>query len=401
MRPTILLLLLVFMTGTLAAAQDDGYSIVFRSGEILDIEGIGPMTLYQLNPTTGDSRPVPNVPEGSVSEVSWSADGSQLAFAVSTEVGFGAQPGPLYVMNADGSDLRTLTDGVQVVSGVSWSPDGTSIAYNSFEHSEALSGSINVVSAADGAVLNSIEGAAFELSPDGSQIAFLRQQPGSNFRYDLYVADTLDGEAVQLTDGGDVELFAWHPSGEEITYVYYELPNNDRVGDLYAINPDTGTQRNVTNTGTIVTTFAWSPDGTWLAFSDERGDFYLLNPEGDVNLVADNPLDGYRAFPPLWSPDGTQIIFEFPSSESTLGYTLWTLHGVDTATFTVRDLSPNLDTEGHYSWSPDSTQVVFMGKLNADIEIYNVPPDGSAAPRALTSRPGYYDTSPVWQPVSD
>jgi TolB protein len=300
-----------------------------------------------------------------------------------------------------GTSLRMLTGEEGTVDEASWSPDNAHIAYVGLEHSEATSGIINVISAEDGTVVNSFEGSSLRWSPDGTQIAFLRPQPDMNFIYDLYVADALGGEVKQLTDGvGNVDAFAWHPLGEEITYVYYELPNNDRTGDLYAINPDSSAVRNITNTGTVGSTFAWSPDGTWVMFADEMGDYYLLNQDGTSHLVADNPEHGFRTAPPKWSPDSTQVVFEFPSSESTLEYTLWTLHAVDVATRTVKDLSPNLDTEGNYSWSPDSTQVVFMGKLNADIEIYTVSPDGSAAPRQLTDYPDYYDTNPIWQPVS-
>jgi hypothetical protein len=66
----LLALLVIALTGTLVVAQAEEYPILFRSGEILDIEGIGPFRLYQLDPTTGESRPVPDIPEGSVSEIS-------------------------------------------------------------------------------------------------------------------------------------------------------------------------------------------------------------------------------------------------------------------------------------------------------------------------------------------
>ncbi len=53
----------------------------------------------------------------------WSPGGSRVAFAMGQQ---GASNG-LYVMNADGSDLTQLGGGP--VTFVSWSPDGSQIAY--------------------------------------------------------------------------------------------------------------------------------------------------------------------------------------------------------------------------------------------------------------------------------
>lgn len=61
-----------------------------------------------------------------ISSQAWSTDGTMIAFERRTNLG--SFDGGIYVIGADGSGLRRLaTDGG---NGPSWSPDGTSLAYN-------------------------------------------------------------------------------------------------------------------------------------------------------------------------------------------------------------------------------------------------------------------------------
>jgi hypothetical protein len=99
-------------------------------------------------------------------DFSWSPDGSQIAFTRRMSYFDGVRSG-IYVMDADGSNLRKLTDG----ESLSWSPDGGQIA----------------------------------LSPDGSRIVFGSERSHSyyfsedNFDYlgpEIYVMDA-NGRNVQ------------------------------------------------------------------------------------------------------------------------------------------------------------------------------------------------------------
>jgi Tol biopolymer transport system component len=66
-----------------------------------------------------------NDPANDQLQPAWSPDGSTIAFLV-----FHAEegtPSDIYVMNADGSNSRRLTD-LSAVRSFAWSPDGTHIA---------------------------------------------------------------------------------------------------------------------------------------------------------------------------------------------------------------------------------------------------------------------------------
>jgi Tol biopolymer transport system component len=82
----------------------------------------------------------------SISEIDWSPDGAHLALVSSS---MSNSTGRLYVVDADGSNVRVMAEGLDA-RGVAWSSDGTRFAYG-----EAAPGSGEVriwVAPMDGAV---------------------------------------------------------------------------------------------------------------------------------------------------------------------------------------------------------------------------------------------------------
>lgn len=67
--------------------------------------------------------------------VAWSPDGTKIAF----RTGLNNRKGGLYVMNSDGSNLVTLSEGEEPTwgpGGLTWSPDSTRIAYVDWRYTE-------------------------------------------------------------------------------------------------------------------------------------------------------------------------------------------------------------------------------------------------------------------------
>jgi Tol biopolymer transport system component len=132
--------------------------------------------------------------------IRWSPDGAHI---VVQTYGNGAAMNKLLLMNADGSDIRQLAEGLDVQTsywkpGLSWSPDGTRMAYATFSGGREERNMRIWIGSADGSAPSLLfesapapfgEGGNPVWSPDGAQIAF--------------ESTTTDGEAVWLVTNAD------------------------------------------------------------------------------------------------------------------------------------------------------------------------------------------------------
>jgi Tol biopolymer transport system component len=194
----------------------DGKRIAFTNNEgiaIMNVDGSGVTTLIRHGFRTDTYAPW----DMGVGTPAWSPDGSRIAFA---HFGDGdTQPSQIYVMSADGSQPRRPTkssDGRQAAeSDPSWSPDGATIVFWSFDYGIASV-------AASGGQPSSVYanfpivafGAKPRWSPDGRSLAFTA--------YPISQA----GPAIWIVSNGGVRTLtsagadaAWSPRGGRIAFV--------------------------------------------------------------------------------------------------------------------------------------------------------------------------------------
>ena len=135
-------------------------------------------TIWVVDVDSGERSVLVELPDDdldSVDRIAWSPDGEVVAIFNDTEPG----EGRLYLVSADGSDVRVLLDDVDL-GGTAWSPDGARLAY--ITHTNA--GTQILTQTRDGdaptvlAQLPDAEcagmhgcGGALVWSPDGSRIA--------------------------------------------------------------------------------------------------------------------------------------------------------------------------------------------------------------------------------------
>jgi Tol biopolymer transport system component len=206
----------------------------------------------------------------------WSPDGTRLAYTISG----GANPigRQVATINADGTGQRVLAEGYLP----QWSPDGSRIAYQQFINQST--GDAVFVMNADGTDIRQVSkrtgGKRIEQwSPDGSWIGYWDiGDPGTSPRNAIVVVRPDGSDEHRIgnvrTDWG----FEWSPDGSKIAFV------NGENGDPTIMNADGTNPTSVIHNGiSSVFALSWSPDGRFLTFT--LGYYYNGN-EGDSVMVA-------------------------------------------------------------------------------------------------------------------
>jgi Tol biopolymer transport system component len=168
----------------------------------------------------------------SVTGPSWSPDGRRLAF--SGNIGGITD---LYIVNADGTELRRLTSDRFGDLQPQWSPDGKTIVFATDRDSASFdllkfkpwrlalldvdSGSITLIPGQKGLNLNP------QWSPDGRSIAYISDRTGTAnvFLYDLdarehYQLTNVPGAVSALTEYSPA--ISWAREADRLAFTYYE-----------------------------------------------------------------------------------------------------------------------------------------------------------------------------------
>jgi len=211
--------------------------------------GVDHGCIYTINPDGSAAAPATSCDEASTNEwyPAWSADGRRLAYVLIDD-----DPNLVYL--TDGADPVETGFSGQAMRGLSWSPDGTTLATFPEEFEDGtLTARLALVDVASGSFTRPVD--AFwsddvDWSPDGQKIAF----DGVH---------TVAPDGSQLSFVTDGAMPSWSPNGARLVFV--------RGSDIWTSNADGTDPQQLTNSPTVQEASpVWSPDGTKIAFSSQR-----------------------------------------------------------------------------------------------------------------------------------
>jgi Tol biopolymer transport system component len=267
-------------------------------------------------------------------------------------------PWTIYVMNADGGEVRKITSDNHFYGSPAWSHDGKKLVYDGGATELDFSGSrIFVHALGDEKALDVGPGNCPSLSPDDLQIAFfvptysssgakpgvwVMNADGKNREWisdgerprwspdgdklvftsshegfpSVYVYDTISLETIRVLDRGYDQIIgaAFSPDSSQLVFVGYKGGNifNSANGEVAVVNAQVGAKANAVCKGRVGWHPDWSPQGKKLLFRIQESTMerlQVLDLETDGKPVAIPNQFGSRNSDGVWSPDGKQIVF--------------------------------------------------------------------------------------------
>lgn len=258
--------------------------------------------------------------------LAWSPDGKYLTFTAMRDMNMKdkTMKADIYVVRADGSDLKKITGDEQNEFYSSWAKNRIT-----FGAGAAGSKDSDIYTANwDGSNLTQVtknagRNATPDFSPDGKKIAFISNRDGGKMQ--IYVMNADGSAATRLTKDAETAYYnpQFSPDGKRIVY-YSE--KGDGKDQIWTMNAD-GSNQTLLTGGVGHNIFpAFSPDGKRIIFSSsnrraksdgsyiEGSYVYTMNVDGSDLTLLGVGINSYFA---RFSPDGKKIAYihgKFPET---------------------------------------------------------------------------------------